>query len=340
MIAVLSYILILFAAFGGVILSIYIRHKKQTSEKMVCPLGSDCNTVIESEFSHFLGAPVELLGMGYYVIIALLYASIAVAGSAAPIHLVGLAFFLSLLAFLFSLYLTFIQVFTLRKLCTWCLTSAGLTTLIFIIGLFAGERSFVELLAHYHGALVGVHLLGVALGIGAATAADLLFLKFLKDFKISQHEANTLRTMSQIIWLGIAVIVVSGLGIFLVHPDENLASALFITKMIVVGVIIVNGAILNLYIQPKLVHLDFSPNKKGDISGWRRDRRLAFATGAISFTSWYSAFVLGATRSTSLGVGELLLVYLGLLALAVLGSQVLEHVLGKRAHAAAERHLH
>ncbi len=136
------YILIIFASFFGFLLALYIRHKKTAKEEIICPIGSNCQNVIHSEYSKFLGIPVELLGLFYYGFTALFYGALA----AMPVLKISSGFILGVLtfsfaAFLFSLYLTFIQAFYLRAWCTWCLVSAGLCTLIFFSALSGADNS-------------------------------------------------------------------------------------------------------------------------------------------------------------------------------------------------------
>lgn len=192
----LWHIILIFAAFGGFLLSFYIRHKKQTREKMTCPLDSDCDAVIYSEYSRFLGIPVEILGLLYYGLIAVSYALFLVLPAFASPLIVFSVLALTTAAFLFSLYLTFIQAFALKQWCTWCLMSAGLCTIIFATALSISEFGFVSLLDRYHELVLIGHFLGVALGLGGATITDIFFFKFLKDFRISEWEADVMHTLS------------------------------------------------------------------------------------------------------------------------------------------------
>ena len=77
-----------------------------------------------------MNIPVEILGFLYYTLIALAYAlSLIYPEMHSPALALSLAG-VSLIAFLFSLYLTFVQAFILREWCSWCLISAGLCTVI------------------------------------------------------------------------------------------------------------------------------------------------------------------------------------------------------------------
>lgn len=328
----LWYIILIFAALGGMLLSFYIRRKKQAHERMVCPLGSDCDAVIYSEHSKFLGVPVEILGLLYYGVIAASYALFLVSPAFAAPSVAFSVLMLTTAAFLFSLYLTFVQAFALKQWCTWCLISAGFCTMIFAAALGVSEFGFVSLLAQYHDSIVMLHVLGVALGLGGATITDIFFFKSLKDFRISKQEAGVMRTLSQITWFALAILVLTGIALYLPEAEELNQSAKFLVKMIVVTVIIINGAFLNLLVAPKLVKISFGEKLAHRPGKIHYERKIAFALGAVSIVSWYSAFILGMLRKIPLDFSSLLLIYLLLLGGAIIGSQFMERFFVKRAN--------
>ena len=155
----------------------------------------------------------------------------------------------------------------------------------------------MEFFQDYKTLFIIGHIVGTALGVGGATITDTLFFKFLKDFKISGWEANVMKTLSSVIWIGLGVIFLSGLGLFLSNPAGYLASSKFITKMFVVAIITINGLVLHRYITPHLKRITFHEkhdHKKGEL---HKLRKLAFASGAVSISSWYIAMTLGVLRS-------------------------------------------
>lgn len=321
---ILPYIIVIFAAFGGFLLAFYIRHKKQSREKMVCPLDSDCDAVIYSQYSKFLGFPVELLGIFYYSLVAVSYAVFLVLPNlATPLAVFGvLAATTS--AFLFSLYLTFIQAFSLRQWCTWCLGSAGLCSIIFLSAIFGSELGFISLLEEYYGFVLVLHALGAALGVGAATITDIFFFKFLKDFKISEWESEVMHTLSQIIWFALGILVITGLGLYLTNAEVLNQTPKFIVKAVGVAVLIINGAFLNLLISPKLIKISFGGAHAHEEGELRYIRKWAFALGAVSITSWYSVFLLGLLSGIKIDFWPLLFTYFGVVAGGVLISQFME----------------
>ncbi|OGN03307.1 MAG: hypothetical protein A2655_00560 [Candidatus Yanofskybacteria bacterium RIFCSPHIGHO2_01_FULL_43_42] len=132
-----SYVIIIFVAFSGFLLAAYIRHKKVSKETLVCPLRSNCETVIFSDYSKFFGVPVELLGMAYYFAVAAVYGVFLAIPVDMPQFAVFGIFSLTVAAFIFSFYLTLVQAFALKQWCTWCLVSAGMCTIIFSLAVFA-----------------------------------------------------------------------------------------------------------------------------------------------------------------------------------------------------------
>lgn len=317
-------VLVLFAAFAGFVLAFFIRHKKKSNEHLVCPLNGRCNAVIHSDYSKFFGVPVEVLGVWYYGAIAIAHGFFL----AFPVFASPLAEFLlsaaTLLAFCFSLYLVFIQLFSLKAICTWCMLSAGLCTVIFFATAIPAFDHITALLGEYKRAVVGLHLVGMAIGLGGATITDIFFFQFLKDYKISESEADTMNTISQAIWIGLALLVVSGIGLYLPEMARLNDSPKFLLKVIVVSVILVNGLFLNLLIAPRLIKISFGEKHRHQGGELHHIRKIAFALGAVSIISWYSAFILGMFRSSPASFSVLLSTYLGLLFLGIVASQIMD----------------
>src|SRR3989344_1843519 len=101
----LRFIIIL-SSLAGFLLSFYIFKKKKHREVLVCPIGSDCNSVVNSDYSKFFGIPLELIGIIYYGVIFISYLLI----STTPVFISPSAAFTLIIistgAFFFSIYLT------------------------------------------------------------------------------------------------------------------------------------------------------------------------------------------------------------------------------------------
>lgn len=115
-----------FLATFGIGVAAYIAIADSGGGAPVCIAGGHgCQTVVESSYSHLLGVNVAVFGIAGY---ALLLACALLRGDGA--RMAGFA--LSLVGFGFSLYLTFLELFTIDAVCQWCVASAVLMTLLFV----------------------------------------------------------------------------------------------------------------------------------------------------------------------------------------------------------------
>ncbi len=143
-------------------------------------------------------------------------------------------------------------------------------------------------LYNYQIFFLTLHVLFVCIGLGGATISDLLFFKFLKDYKLSAKEVDVLHLLKSVILTSMVIIIVSGGLIYLSDPATYRTSSMFLLKMGISGVLLLNGIALHAFIGPRLIKFNLqSPHTIG--RGWYR---IAFTLGAISITSWYSVFLL------------------------------------------------
>ena len=125
-------LLIILLSLSGFLIASYIHNKKRTKKRLICPMKSSCDKVIHSDYSKIMGIHVELLGMVYYFLIACSYA-VLLSFQIQLFYLDQLLTLFSFFAVLFSCYLFIIQLAVIKKWCTWCLISATISLLIFIL---------------------------------------------------------------------------------------------------------------------------------------------------------------------------------------------------------------
>ncbi len=113
-------------ALAGLAVAGYLTYVHYAELEPLCGLGGDCERVQTSVYAEVAGVPVALLGLLGY---ALILASLVVPGDAG---LVGGAA-LSLIGFGFSAYLTYRELFTIEAICSWCVASAVLLTLLTVV---------------------------------------------------------------------------------------------------------------------------------------------------------------------------------------------------------------
>ncbi|MBI3256105.1 MAG: vitamin K epoxide reductase family protein [Candidatus Andersenbacteria bacterium] len=324
----IPFIVIIFAALCGVILTIYIFNKKRRHEAMVCPLNGHCDTVVNSEFSKFLGVPVELIGMFYYSMVALAYAVFLLVPILAAPLLTLAVFVTTMLAFLFSAYLIFIQLFYIKQYCTWCLGSAGLSTVIFGLSLFISGGSAVLLVAPYLNVVLGVYSLALALGLGSATFSVIFLGKFLKDLYVSHLEAQLMQLVSQVTWLALGLLFVMGAIGYVTPSAHGSAFPISPLHLVILLAMICGGALLDLLVAPRLIAISSGQDHMHKMGELRLLRRAALALAAIILVSWYVLFAMS-TLSLS-GSTLLVLMYVGLLVIGLVVSGFMEQRLAKK----------
>lgn len=129
----------------GVILSLYLTYIHfSESSAAFCAAGTDCDTVRQSGFSTILGVPVAAIGViGYSVI--LIVSLIAIKKRTKWL----LLYILALAGFIFSAYLTYLELFIIKAICMYCIFSATLMTGIFIALIYAKSEYHPKLSASY-----------------------------------------------------------------------------------------------------------------------------------------------------------------------------------------------
>ena len=88
--------------------------------------GHGCETVAKSHYAHLAGINVAVIGIVGY---ALLLAAAVLPGDAGRFG----GFLMALVGFGFSAYLTYLELFVIDAICQWCVASAVLMTLLFIV---------------------------------------------------------------------------------------------------------------------------------------------------------------------------------------------------------------
>jgi uncharacterized membrane protein len=127
-------------ALVGVLLATYLYlYKIGVVGTMVCGAGS-CELVQTSRWSRFLGVEVSLIGLlGYLGILGVSLAGLQPANQERRWPDTWLLL-LSGGGLLFSGYLTYIELFVLDAICRWCVVSAVIISLIFLVSLLARRR--------------------------------------------------------------------------------------------------------------------------------------------------------------------------------------------------------
>ena len=122
-------------ALAGVFVALYLAlYKLGYIGNLVCAVGS-CEVVQTSRWATFLGYPVAVWGVAYYV--AVLATALAGLGAALADsrRLSQLLVLLTATGVLFSIWLTYLELFVINAICLWCVISAVLAVILFVIAM-------------------------------------------------------------------------------------------------------------------------------------------------------------------------------------------------------------
>jgi uncharacterized membrane protein len=118
-------------ALAGIFVSLYLLlYKLGIIGELSCSVGS-CETVNSSKWAKFLGLPVAAWGVAWYVA---MFALAIVSTGEKYAESAGVSAALLVMAgsgFLFSAYLTYLELFVIHAICQWCVISAIIVTIIF-----------------------------------------------------------------------------------------------------------------------------------------------------------------------------------------------------------------
>jgi uncharacterized membrane protein len=115
----------------GLGIASYLTYVHYSGEAPLCSLkGNPCSEVQKSQYSKLAGVPVALIGLiGYLVILGSLLVRESETSRFATVVF-------TLVGFGFSLYLTYREVFTLEKICEWCVSSAVVVTVLTLLAVW------------------------------------------------------------------------------------------------------------------------------------------------------------------------------------------------------------
>jgi len=125
----------------GVFVSTYLTlYKLGYIGTLNCAIGS-CETVNTSRWATFFGMPVAAWGLGFYLV-ALTVAFMSVQERYADSRKMAVALaVLTGWGTVFSGWLTYLELFVIHAICVWCVTSACIVLLMFLVSL-ADLREF------------------------------------------------------------------------------------------------------------------------------------------------------------------------------------------------------
>lgn len=117
----------------GVFVALYLAlYKLGMIGHLACTVGG-CEQVNTSRWAMFFGAPVATWGVGFYIVTFIVALVGTMPAQVANQRISVLLTVLSLGGFLFSAWLTSLELFVIHAICQYCLVSAVIVTIIFVL---------------------------------------------------------------------------------------------------------------------------------------------------------------------------------------------------------------
>lgn len=120
-------------AFVGMVDATYVALQSSRGFLLPCGLAGGCDQVLNSPYAKVFGIPVAWFGVAFY----LTTAGCALFALFGFEQVLRLSFLLASLALGFTVYLIYLQAIVIQAFCDYCLLSAFLVTLIFVLHLWS-----------------------------------------------------------------------------------------------------------------------------------------------------------------------------------------------------------
>src|SRR3989344_7592104 len=134
-----------------------------------------------------------------------------------------------------------------------------------------------------------LHFIGIAWGVGGATAAAVISAKSDKDPEISHAAMRIMPAISKLIWLGLILLIISGIGISIISQwpiDKNM----LLIKHVLVAWIVIIGIIIGINAK-KMQALAPKPKERPSAQ-LLKATRLMKAFSIINLILWYAVTIM------------------------------------------------
>jgi uncharacterized membrane protein len=120
---------------AGIGVSGYLTWAHLAHQSVACGQSQDCDIVQQSVYSEVGGIPVALLGLVAYTTLFALTLLRDREPEGADDYISLAIFGISLIGVLYSAYLTYLELYVIYAVCWWCVSSAIIITVIFLLSL-------------------------------------------------------------------------------------------------------------------------------------------------------------------------------------------------------------
>ncbi len=184
-----------------------------------------------------------------------------------------------------------------------------------------------------YAALVLAHIVGTALGVGGATISDWMFVRTVKNRRLTAAELGFLDALSKAVWAGALLLGISGLLLILAMYLNGggklppiMFSEPFRAKLTLVVIILINGLVFKRRVFPILSKSVEQPELLQSSTG------ILSVTGAISVASWYMVVFISVFHELRFPYEIWMGIYAAILVGAALSARLVLRLLLRKGH--------
>ncbi len=115
----------------GLFVASFLFYEYNIAGTIICPIGKGCDIVRLSSYSSFLGISIPILGIIFYLTMAML----------SVVHFRKLQLLVAVSGVAFGVYLTFLEIFVIKAVCFWCVLSF-IISLAILLSVILGRRNY------------------------------------------------------------------------------------------------------------------------------------------------------------------------------------------------------
>jgi hypothetical protein len=188
---------------------------------------------------------------------------------------------------------------------------------------------------YWYEIITVLHVIGAAIGVGAAVSSDAVFMASIRNRRISHGQYLLIHRSSTVVIGGLTLLVITGIILLLMNP-ELWRSDHFLAKMTVVIILMVNGLIFHAKVIPLLRNYLHTTMPKHFIAA---QQRLLSITGATSAVCWLAALVIASIGNIGIDYFTYIALVVFFIAIGSVGAHlVLEHIIFRRGTTVPESH--
>ncbi len=185
----------------------------------------------------------------------------------------------------------------------------------------------------WYSIIVVFHVIGAAIGVGAAATSDSVFLASIRNRMVNHDQFLLISMSSNVVLGGLVLLVLSGVGLLIFNLDLWKMPH-FQAKMTAVIFLIVNGIVFHAKVIPLLKGYQHKimPEKFIESKQW-----LLAITGTISAVSWFAALIIAVIGDLGINYFIYLGIFLFLIAAgSVVAYFLLSHIIDETGKAETE----